>query len=155
MEAAVEEVLESTGEPSLRLYEGVLASEPGALERVAGRAGVTVPRHPAGYTDRHTCTVSPGNALLSWLRRSPVPSLRRCSLHLSNGLRLKAGGVGDTLVIDRNVVDDGNDNALTIATGHVGTSTVNYVIRNNIGKNARSAYIYVGDDGKNWGAPPR
>ena len=77
MEAAVEEVLESTGEPSLRLYKGVLTSEPGALERVAGRAGVTVPRHPAGYDGSPRCTVSPGRVRSSCHVGSAVDPDRR------------------------------------------------------------------------------
>ena len=66
---------------------------------------------------------------------------------LTNGLRLKAGGVGDKLIIEGNVISDANDNAITVATDASPSVTTNYVIRNNIVEDARGVYIYVGDDG--------
>jgi hypothetical protein len=51
--SAVQWVLDTTGESQLWVHHGVLRFEPGALERVAHRAGVAVPTHPAGYRDRY------------------------------------------------------------------------------------------------------
>jgi parallel beta-helix repeat protein len=67
--------------------------------------------------------------------------------YVSDGLRIKAGGVGDRLVIRNNFIEEPNDNGITIAT-HVGqTSTVNYVIQGNTVRAAKGSSIYVGDDG--------
>jgi hypothetical protein len=67
--------------------------------------------------------------------------------YLTDGLRLKAGGIGDTLIIENNIVEDANDNAITIAQSGGPTKTVNYLIRGNIVKAAKAAFIYIGDDG--------
>jgi Pectate lyase superfamily protein/Right handed beta helix region len=69
--------------------------------------------------------------------------------YLTDGLRLKAGGIGDTLIIDNNIVENANDNAITIAQSGGPTKTVNYLIRGNIVKAAKGAFIYIGDDGGN------
>lgn len=53
VDGAVNAVLESTGEPSIHLYKGLLDFDADALSRVATRAGVPLPSHPAGYEDRH------------------------------------------------------------------------------------------------------
>jgi len=57
--------------------------------------------------------------------------------HLTDGFRIKAGGVGDKLIIENNIVEDGNDNAITIATATPTSNTINYIIRGNIVKAAR------------------
>jgi parallel beta helix pectate lyase-like protein/pectate lyase-like protein len=71
--------------------------------------------------------------------------IERC--HLSDGLRIKAGGIGDRLIIEGNIVENGNDNAITIATTSVPSQTINYIIRNNMVSAASGSSIYVGDDG--------
>lgn len=51
--AATEEVLNCAGETThFGLYKGVLRYLPDRLERVAARAGIDPPTHPAGYEDR-------------------------------------------------------------------------------------------------------
>jgi hypothetical protein len=67
--------------------------------------------------------------------------------YLADGLRLKAGGVGDKLIIQNNIVEDANDNAITIAMMASPTKTINYTIVGNIVKAARGSSIYIGDDG--------
>lgn len=75
--------------------------------------------------------------------------------YLSNGLRIKAGGVGDKILIEGNIVEDANDNAITILTGASPSTTTNYHIRNNIVIAAKGAAIVMGDDGKPEGQPDR
>lgn len=75
--------------------------------------------------------------------------------YLSNGLRIKAGGVGDKILIEGNIVEDANDNAITILTGASPSTTSNYLIRNNIVNAARGSAIVMGDDGKPEGQPNR
>jgi hypothetical protein len=53
LDTAVNIVMDSTGEPSLHTHKGVLHFERSAIDRVATRAAVEVPTHPAGYRDRH------------------------------------------------------------------------------------------------------
>ncbi len=50
---AIDVVFECTGEQGFFLVKGILYHEHEALERLAARAGVEVPSHPAGYRDRH------------------------------------------------------------------------------------------------------
>jgi hypothetical protein len=66
---------------------------------------------------------------------------------LSHGLRIKAGGAGDKVVIANNVLEDPNDNAISIATARGNSRTVSYVIRGNTLTAARGAGIFIGDDG--------
>ncbi len=75
--------------------------------------------------------------------------------HLTDGLRIKAGGVGDTLFVTENAIEDGNDNAITIVTPAPNARTINYVIRNNVVKASRGVSIYIGDDGRGTNTPPR
>lgn len=49
---AVSEVFDFSGERGIYVHQGVMSFEPDALERIADRAGVAVPTHPHGYTDR-------------------------------------------------------------------------------------------------------
>jgi hypothetical protein len=53
LDTAVSIVIDATGEPSVYAHKGVLHFERDALERIAARAAVEVPAHPAGYRDRH------------------------------------------------------------------------------------------------------
>lgn len=66
--------------------------------------------------------------------------------HVSHGLRIKAGGVGDRLIIRNNLVDEPNDNGITIATHEGKTITANYIIQGNIIRAAKGSSIYIGKD---------
>jgi hypothetical protein len=57
---AVHTVFAATGEPGMYVWYGVLNYPVDALQRVAHRAGTSVPTHPAGYIDRH------GRGRLPW-----------------------------------------------------------------------------------------
>lgn len=50
---AVDKVLDCAGELELFVYRGNLNFDRESLERVATRAGIDPPSHPAGYKDRH------------------------------------------------------------------------------------------------------
>jgi Right handed beta helix region len=74
--------------------------------------------------------------------------------YLTEGLRLGAGGVGDKLIIQNNIVEDANDNAITISTATYSAQTINYIIRDNIVRAAKGGAIYIGDDGFGLKDPP-
>jgi hypothetical protein len=57
---AVHTVIAATGEPDMYVWHGVLNYPVDALPRVAHRAGIDVPTHPAGYINRH------GRGRLPW-----------------------------------------------------------------------------------------
>lgn len=52
LDRAVGLVLDASGERSVYVHKGILHFDPDALERIATRAGTTVPEHPSGYRDR-------------------------------------------------------------------------------------------------------
>jgi parallel beta-helix repeat protein len=64
---------------------------------------------------------------------------------LEGGLRIKVGAPGSEVIVDGNIVDDANDNAISLALGGAGESA-DYVIRGNIVRRARGASIYIGSD---------
>jgi hypothetical protein len=66
---------------------------------------------------------------------------------LTEGSRIKAGGVGDKLVVAENMLEDANDSAITIVQENPDADTINYIIRNNVVKRARLHAITIGDDG--------
>ena len=76
--------------------------------------------------------------------------------HLSDGLRLAAGGIGDKLIVENNLIEDGNDNALTISVATPNSLTANYRIIGNIVKAPHATAIYIGDDwdSNRTGEPP-
>jgi parallel beta-helix repeat protein len=66
--------------------------------------------------------------------------------HLDGGLRIKVGSPGNRVVVEGNVVDDANDNAISLAIGGASTEAADYIIRGNIVRGARGASIYIGSD---------
>ncbi|UZR97139.1 glycosyl hydrolase family 28-related protein [Chondrinema litorale] len=74
---------------------------------------------------------------------------------IEGGSRIKAGGIGNKLIIKNNIVTDAYDNGITIADEGTGDHIItrNYIIENNIIERAKGASIYLGDDGKDKGDP--
>ncbi|MEZ4847687.1 MAG: right-handed parallel beta-helix repeat-containing protein [Bacteroidia bacterium] len=76
---------------------------------------------------------------------------------IEGGGRIKAGGIGEKIIIKDNIVKNPNDNGITIAIPHTGPHVIStqYIIKNNFVEKALGSAIYIGDDGKKETDPNR